>query len=162
MLIIYKFIAILKQIKFMANITTEAASAFRQNLTSLARRLRRESQNTPHTWSTMLLLSAIDHAEDGITPGELARSEDFRTSNLATMLKGLEARGLIVRIKDSDDRRRVRVYLTETARQLLSENRRKRDEWLFKAMIDGLKQEEVDVLLKAGEIMKTIADSGIK
>ena len=143
----------------MSFINEQSVSTFRQNLTSLSRRLRKESENTPQTWSTLLVLSTIDQVGGGISPGELAKRENFHTSNLATMLKTLEQNGLILRQKDPSDGRRVRLYLTERANKLLSENRYKRDKWLFNMIEKNLTHKEVEVLFMAGEIMAKLSSN---
>lgn len=55
---------------------------------------------------------------DGITQRDLSRRVDMREPTTVVALKGLERRGFVVRRKDTDDRRKVLVFLTPKARAL--------------------------------------------
>lgn len=53
-----------------------------------------------------------------ISPGELAEFLHIDPGTLSTILRGLEKRGLIARSSDPDDRRRVRIHLTDAGKAL--------------------------------------------
>lgn len=99
----------------------------RGQLMEMARRLRREASSDEETWSRLLLLGAVDRHGDDATPGVLAAAEGLRSSNLAKALKDLETRGLISRQAATEDRRKVRVSLTENGRAALGDVRNRRD-----------------------------------
>src|ERR1700676_2877770 len=86
---------------------------FRNQFMKLSRRLRREAQSDDRSWARLSMLGAIERAGDAATPSWLAESESMRSSNLAAVLRELEADNLIVRTPDSEDRRKVRVRLTK-------------------------------------------------
>lgn len=130
---------------------------FRRQLTRLTRRLRREAQNDPESWTRMLVISAIDRLGDGVTPSMLAASENMRSSNLAAVLRELEASGLIIRTQDALDRRKVRVQLTDAGRHVLQLSRQRRDDWLMAAMMACLTGEEREQLIDAGELLERLA-----
>ena len=56
--------------------------------------------------------------EDGLTQGELALRTRMREPSAADALYDLERRGLIRRVTDREDRRKVRVLLTAEGRKL--------------------------------------------
>jgi len=94
-------------------------------ISSLARNLRRRPANAPRgSFRFIRLLSLISARQEpvpgealspseGATPGELAELMDMRPSSLTEMLGLLEADGMIVRKRDENDLRVVRVIITE-------------------------------------------------
>jgi DNA-binding MarR family transcriptional regulator len=130
---------------------------FRSQIVNLYRRLRREAQADDRSWARFLLLGAIEKAGEAATPSLLAESERMRSSNLATMLRELEADGLIVRVPDAKDRRKVRVRLTTTGHDLLYDNRAKRDGWLADAVSHVLTPAERAQLGNVGDLLDRIA-----
>lgn len=62
--------------------------------------------------------------EPGITAGAVARATRLISSNTSRALRNLESKGLVRRVSDPDDARRVRLYPTDRAEQNLRELRR--------------------------------------
>jgi MarR family transcriptional regulator, transcriptional regulator for hemolysin len=56
--------------------------------------------------------------EDGITQRELSERLDMREPSTVAAVRSLQAAGLIRRVRDPLDRRKIRVYLTPRARRL--------------------------------------------
>jgi len=129
----------------------------RTQLMSLARRLRREAQSDDQSWARLLLLGAIDRHGGEATPSRLAEAESMRSSNLAAALRDLEADGLIIRTPDAEDRRKVRVQLSDAGRALLHDNRARRERWLAEAVSACLTEEERARLIDAGALLERIA-----
>lgn len=59
---------------------------------------------------------------DGQTQAELVRASKMTPPSISTMLKNMEAEGLIIRKKDEDDQRITRVYLTDLGRATEEKN----------------------------------------
>ncbi len=59
--------------------------------------------------------------EDGLTQRELSARVGMMEPTTVVALNGMERSNLIYRVRDSGDRRKVRVYLTETGRGLREE-----------------------------------------
>ena len=59
--------------------------------------------------------------EDGISSAELARRSGLAPTTLTSMLDRLEQAGLIKRVPHEQDRRRLKLVLTDHARQLQEE-----------------------------------------
>lgn len=133
------------------------ARRLREQLMSLVRCLRQQAQTEAMPWARLLLMGAIDRLGKDATPSLLAASEGMRSSNLAKALRDLEEDDLIVRIPDAEDRRKVRVQLTEVGRRLLSESRARREHWLVDVMQTRLTAKERERLIEAGHLMERIA-----
>jgi DNA-binding MarR family transcriptional regulator len=93
---------------------------------NLSRRPHREAQADDRSWARLRVLDAIGCAGVSATPTMLGELETMRSSNLAAALRQLEADGLIVRAVDADDRRKVRVRLTEMGQSRFREHRSSR------------------------------------
>jgi len=132
-------------------------SLFREQVTRLSKRLRQEAQNHPETWSHMLVLSAIDQLDGAATPSIIAEAENMRSSNLATLLRDLEARELITRTQDTSDLRRTWIGLSEKGRLALQASRDLRDEWLGNAMEACLSDKERKQLTIAGVLIEKLS-----
>ena len=55
--------------------------------------------------------------KEQITPTELAHKFSLSTARIATILNRLEDKGLIIRIHDNKDRRKVYIHLTDAGKQ---------------------------------------------
>ena len=55
--------------------------------------------------------------QDGLTQSEIAEQLSVQGATVTHMLQRLEESGLVIRRRDTEDNRLVRVYLTETGRQ---------------------------------------------
>lgn len=64
-----------------------------------------------------LVLDALA-ADDGLTPGELARLLQVAGPTAVKMAQRMEANGLVSRRRDDPDERLVRVYLTDRGREI--------------------------------------------
>jgi DNA-binding MarR family transcriptional regulator len=96
----------------------------------LARRLRQMQDDSlglnPNQLSAMsVLLNSGDQLM-----GELAVQEKVQPPSMTRIVNSLEASGYVARRPDPRDHRQCLVTLTESGRQVLLANRRRRDEWL--------------------------------
>lgn len=131
-------------------------SRLRAQVTRIARRLRQEARNDPESWTRMLVISAIDRLGHDATPSAIARMEDMRSSQVAAVLRELEASALVVRQSDGSDRRMTRVVLTSLGAAILTESRHRRDTWLAGVMAMRLTAEERALLLEAGRLLERL------
>ncbi|KPY91082.1 MarR family transcriptional regulator [Pseudomonas tremae] len=132
-------------------------SLLREQLTRLSKRLRQEAQNHPESWSQMLVLSAIDRMNGTATPSKIAQAENMQSSNLASLLRELDARELITRSPDTQDKRRTWIGLSEKGKAILQTSRDQRDQWLGEAIEACLTDEERQQLEAAGAIMEKLS-----
>ena len=137
------------------NRTAELASTLRVSIMRLARRLRAERDADGLSLSQMATLGTLDR-HGPLTPRDLAEHEKVQPPSMTRILAGLEERGLIVRTRHSTDGRAHLVSLTDAARELIKEDRRRRDAWLARRLAE-LSQHEREVLRSAAAIIDRIA-----
>lgn len=135
--------------------TTGLARALRPAVMRLARRLRQMQDDSldlnPNQLSAMaVLLNSGDQLM-----GELAALERVRPPSMTRVVNSLEARGYVLRRPDPRDHRQCLVTLTDSGRQVLLANRRRRDEWLA-VRIAGLDPAERDVLRRAIRVLEKV------
>ena len=121
----------------------------------LARRLRQMQDESsglnPNQLSAMaVLLNSGDQLM-----GELAAQERVQPPSMTRIVNSLEARGYAVRRPDPRDHRQCLVALTESGRQVLMANRRRRDEWLA-VRIAALDPADREVLRRAVGVLEKV------
>jgi DNA-binding MarR family transcriptional regulator len=121
----------------------------------LARRLRQMQDESlglnPNQLSAMaVLLNSGDQLM-----GELAAQERIQPPSVTRIVNSLEARGYVARRPDPRDHRQCLVALTESGRQVLLANRRRRDEWLAVRIAD-LDPAERDLLRRAVGVLEKV------
>jgi len=121
----------------------------------LARRLRQMRDESlglnPNQLSAMaVLLNSGDQLM-----GELAAQERVQPPSMTRIVNSLEAGGYVVRRPDPRDHRQCLVALTDSGRQVLLENRRRRDEWLA-VRIAALDPAEREVLRRAVGVLHKV------
>ena len=87
--------------------------------------------------------------------GELAAQERVRPPSMTRIVNSLEARGYVVRRPDPRDHRQCLVALTDSGRQVLMANRRRRDEWLA-VRIAALDPAEREILRRAVGVLEKV------
>jgi DNA-binding MarR family transcriptional regulator len=121
----------------------------------LARRLRQMQDDSlglnPNQLSAMsVLLNSGDQLM-----GELAAHEKVQPPSMTRIVNSLEASGHVARRPDPRDHRQCLVTLTESGRQVLLANRRRRDEWLA-VRIAELDPADREVLRHAVQILERL------
>ncbi|WP_433502962.1 MarR family transcriptional regulator [Pseudonocardia halophobica] len=135
------------------------AAAVREAAGMVIRRVRYES-GSPLTWSQSALLSEL-YRRGKATASELADDQGLRVQTVWASLETMEERGLVVRERAADDRRRVRARLTELGHQELVEDRRTRDQWLVTVLAEDFTVEELEILTDALGLLVRLADSSL-
>lgn len=70
-----------------------------------------------HSRGEMGILHYLHYIKDGATAGELSEAFSVSTGRIATALKGLEKKGMILRSTDPTDKRKVVVFITEQGKE---------------------------------------------
>jgi MarR family transcriptional regulator, organic hydroperoxide resistance regulator len=101
---------------------------------------------------------------DGLTPGGLASRLRVATPTVVKSASRMQSAGLLTRRRDQVDRRLVRLYLTNRAREIRAEIERERDE-LERRATATLTSEELACLMSAlakiiGQFESTEESSG--
>ncbi|MEL4105596.1 MarR family winged helix-turn-helix transcriptional regulator [Oscillospiraceae bacterium WX1] len=68
----------------------------------------------------MFILHFISHQSGDVLPSELSAAMKTSTARVAMALKSLEGKGLIERRIDKEDRRRVKVSMTQAGRDMIT------------------------------------------
>ncbi|MFB9839048.1 MarR family winged helix-turn-helix transcriptional regulator [Actinoallomurus acaciae] len=135
-----------------------AASDLRVALGRIVRRLRQAHEPGELTLSEVSALSRLDR--DGpATPGALAAGERVRPQAMGTTLAALEQRGLVARMPDPDDGRRVSMSITEDGRQIMLDRRSASVHRLSRALTERFSPEERHRLVEVIPLLERLADS---
>lgn len=68
------------------------------------------------TYPQFLVLLTLSESDEGMTIGAIADRLALEPSTITPLAKRMEAAGLVVRLRNPDDERQVRVQLTEAGR----------------------------------------------
>lgn len=136
--------------------TAPLAGELRVVLGRLIRRLRAE-----HGFSLAqgAVLGRLDR-EGPQSVSDLAGKERMRPQSMAQTVSDLEAEGFVARSPDPDDGRRALTSLTEKGRELLASSRRRREDWLERA-IEELPDEDRATVERAVVLLAHLADSEV-
>jgi DNA-binding MarR family transcriptional regulator len=121
----------------------------------LARRLRQmQDESLGLNLNQLSAMAVLLNSGDQLM-GELAAQERVRPPSMTRIVNSLEARGYVVRRPDPRDHRQCLVALTDSGRQVLLANRRRRDEWLA-VRIAALDPAEREVLRRAVGVLEKV------
>jgi DNA-binding MarR family transcriptional regulator len=118
------------------------------------RKLRAESRVPSSHLSVLSRLERLGPQ----TTSALASAERMRPQSMAQVVAELKDGDLVTRRPDPDDRRQILIELTEPGQKLLREQRRRRDDWLSRAIDDELSPAEQRVLLEAIALLRRLAE----
>jgi DNA-binding MarR family transcriptional regulator len=125
------------------------ANKLRPVLLRLARELRKETEQLGITSRQGTLLWLI-RLNPGLSLRQLAAEEGISAPALSGHVDRLENAGLIARVRDEQDRRRVGLTLTEDGERLLRRLRARRTTWLAERL-RGLDDDDVAAIEAAIE-----------
>ncbi|BDZ40411.1 MarR family winged helix-turn-helix transcriptional regulator [Microbacterium suwonense] len=135
------------------------ASELRYALFRLTRRLRCVRATDATTDAQLATLGTL-RAHGRQTLSRLAERERVTAPTMSATVNGLAELGLVVRVPDEDDRRRVHVEITEQGREVVAATIRRRDEVLANMIVGlDLDDHELQVLREAAAVLKKVADA---
>lgn len=120
----------------------------------LLRRVRKQDLATGEGPARLSALSVLVFGGP-MTPGQLAAAEQVKPPTMTRIVAGLERSGLVKRIPDSADGRRVRIEATSEGTRLLQRGRKLRIEYLAK-QLDGLTGRDLATIYRAVEILAEV------
>ena len=133
----------------------DLANRLRPAVMKLARRLRQMTADPFGPSSSQLSAMAVLLESGSQRIGALAAAEKMQPPSMTRIVNSLEERGLVTRAPDPSDGRQCFVALTESGREILLANRRRRDEWLA-VRIAELSPADRDVLRHAVDILDRV------
>ena len=133
---------------------THLAATLRIAVMRLARRLRTERPDTDLTLSQLSALASVErHGPMGL--GALASHERVQPPSMTRIVGALADRGLVSRVPHETDGRQILIATTEAGRDLLKEDRRRREAWLAQRLRE-LSPAELAVLHEAAPILEKL------
>jgi DNA-binding MarR family transcriptional regulator len=141
----------------MDNQDIQFATDLRTVVTRLVKKLRKKSVTGQRfsltERSTLGLL--LQHGQ--LLPSELAAMEKITNQSMSQILNHFLEDGLIIRTASETDKRKVIISLTEIGKQMITQVRNERDEWLSEAIKETLSAEERELISKAiGPLTKLV------
>ncbi len=133
------------------------ASELRRALGRAHRRLRLEVGDAELSYPQFSALTVLMR-EGPMTPGRLAEHERVQPPTMTRTVSCLAELGLVTKTPDPNDGRQVVVALTPAGVAEVTETRRRRDAWL-NSRLARLTPADRDVLSRAAELLKEMADS---
>ena len=135
----------------------ELAEHLRHAVARLHRKLRQQDQSGLGPTVTAALATVARQGDP--TLGELAAFENVTPPTMTAVVTKLEALGLVARHTDDQDRRVIRVRLTDAGRNQLEDVRIRRTAWLD-GQLQLLTPEERAVLAEAADLLARLAEIG--
>jgi DNA-binding MarR family transcriptional regulator len=133
----------------------ELASALRMAVMRLSRRLRQERAEHDLSLTQISALAVLGRVGP-LTPTELAAAERVQPPSMSRVVAGLEERGLVRRTPHPTDRRQVIITITDAARSVIEEDRRRRTAWLVDHLAE-LDPDELELLRGAAPALERLA-----
>ncbi|MDN5666972.1 MAG: MarR family transcriptional regulator [Renibacterium salmoninarum] len=130
------------------------AVELRMAIMRTSRRLRVEATTESVAAGQFTVLALLGHGP--LTLRELADAEHVQAPSMTRTVNGLEAAGLVNRLPHPSDGRQVLAELTAAGREVLTDTRQRRNEWLEKRLAK-LSNEERKTLREAAEILRKMA-----
>jgi DNA-binding MarR family transcriptional regulator len=134
------------------------AHELRLSMMRLVRRLRQDKDDrTPH-YGKLSALGWLDR-EGPMTNAEIAAAERVTPQTMARNTTELVADGLISRADDPRDRRQVLLKISTRGREILEQDRQRRDTFLATAMASELTPTEQELLRLAAGLLDRLAEA---
>lgn len=136
----------------------EVAAALHVSVGLLLRRLRQAQVQGELTLPERAALTHLDRGGP-ITSSALARLEQISPQSMGATIAALEARGLIERCADPQDRRRAVLSVTEAGVQVLRDRRNARTQQFAQALSSGFTAAELSQLMAVAPLLERLAYS---
>ncbi len=120
-------------------------------------RMRLVVEREAGTLPLKLLILSIVRKRESVSPGEICRRFSLDVSRVTRLTQSLEKEGLLKRERDPEDRRYLRLSLTEEGREFLRDREALIQEE-FERRLEGLSDEEIEEL----ERMLGVVAEGMK
>ena len=136
--------------------SNELAHTLRQTVLHLARRVRAERADASMSDGKLSVLFVLMN-EGAQTLGSLSEHERVTPPSMNRTINALVEAGLVTRVADATDGRKVAIDVSDAGRRLVRETRRRRDAW-FASRLNALSAEERATLDAAETILRRLAD----
>jgi DNA-binding MarR family transcriptional regulator len=134
--------------------TAKIADRLHSAAIHLLRRVRKQDAATGEGPARLSALSVLVFGGP-MTLGQLAASEQVQPPTMTRIVTGLERGGLVRRLADPSDARRVRICATGKGVRLLQHGRKRRIEYLTRHL-EMLHDDELEALKNAVQILEKV------
>ncbi|WP_152617782.1 MarR family transcriptional regulator [Phaeacidiphilus oryzae] len=134
------------------------AAELRNSVMRLARRLRGERERGELSLGMLSVLGRLER-DGAVTTSELAGFERVTPQSMTRTVGRLVDLGLVERSPDPADGRQTLLHITRRGRELILQDRERRDAWLARTMAANLTDVERDLLLLAGRLLDRLAEA---
>jgi len=117
----------------------------------LARRIRQQRSVSTMTDGQFAVLVAL-RTHGPHTLSALAERDSITAPSMNRTVNALEELGYVTRVADAEDRRRVRIAITEAGREVVADTVERRDTWLA-TVFERLTDDERATLHDAAQII---------
>ena len=128
-----------------------------QSIGRLYRRIRSAAADQELSLTEAAVLVRLDK-EGPATTADLARAESVKPQSMGATVAALEERGLLARKAHPTDGRQMIIALTSKGLAVRKSAQDAKRTWLAEA-VGQLSADDRDLLLKAGKIIRRLADS---
>lgn len=135
----------------------DLASSLRVSVMRLARRLRLERGDDDLSMSQLAVLGTL-YRRGELTIGELAAAERVKPPSMTRTVDCLTAAGLVERRPHESDGRQVLVAITALAREVIADDRQRRDAWLAQRLAE-LDPEDRALMQRVAPVLAAMADA---
>lgn len=132
------------------------AEQLRISIARLSRRLRAQGGG-PLSVTQFAALAAV-HRHESMTPRELANHEKVQPPSMTRVVAHLERQGLLARAPHPTDGRQVVLTATNEGRELLAEQRERKQAWLSQRLAE-LTPAERAILAEAAPILERLSQA---
>ena len=143
--------------KIQGRAAPQLATELRRGVVRLARRLRDKHPPGSLTPARLSVLRWLQQ-QGAMTAGQIAAADSLQPQSVTRLLSALQQDGLIARLIDDADRRRVVVSITPAGVRVLRADAAHRDEWLAAAIDATLNEDERAILAQASALLDRLAN----
>jgi DNA-binding MarR family transcriptional regulator len=139
----------------LAKVDLGLAGALRDAVGRLGRRMRQHSAHPELSLGQLAALRTLER-HGPMTPGELAGHEKVQPPSMTKIVARLEELGYASRTPDPVDRRQVVMAVSASGRELLADDRRRRDAWVAQGL-RALDADEIAALRAALPVLEKLS-----
>lgn len=134
----------------------DVAREVRPLLTRAELMYTRRSEESELSRAQLSIMMTLDHLGP-CRINQLAQAESIRMPTASNAVHHLENANMVARVRDTKDRRGVRVELTERGREELRRVSDERDQQMA-AMFEGLSQEDLALCARVAPVLRRMLD----
>jgi len=138
--------------------TDSLAESLRTSIGVLIRRIRQRPAPGDPSWPEMTALSDLDRGGEQ-TAAELARHEQISPQSMGTIVTSLAHRGLIARLADPEDGRRMILSVTSAGAEVLASKRDARSTLIAAGLEREFSADELELLAQAAPLMDRLGQA---